>query len=31
MLALALIHHEACIGEVDPILSLAQHCLSDSR
>jgi hypothetical protein len=30
-LALARMHPEACIGEVDPILSLAQRCLSDSR
>jgi hypothetical protein len=31
MLALAPTHPAASIGEVDPILSLAQHCLSDSR
>jgi hypothetical protein len=31
LLALAPTHPAASIGEVDPILSLAQHCLSDSR
>jgi hypothetical protein len=31
VLALASMRHVASIGEVDPILSLAQRCLSDSR
>jgi hypothetical protein len=31
LLAFASTPSEACIGEVDPILSLAQRCLSDSR
>jgi hypothetical protein len=31
VLALASTRHAASIGEVDPILSLGQRCLSDSR